>query len=337
MLKNLLGLVLFFAFSAAASACNIPVFRYALERWRPDPCEISIFYSGSLSPSEKDSLRKSLPDRVDGFPPSVSDPSRDSLGRLTLHDIHGLDGEQRALWDQLNQHETVSVPHVLVRGSVGPSKEFVLWKGPLSGLQNAHLFSSPSRAEISRRLLAGHSIVWLMVTGKDEGKTAAVRSKLKAQLPKLQTQIQLPEGIGLPGSELFSDVPLLVKFSHLEIDYRDAKESFLIELFSDIRPLEVSSGESLVIPIFGRGRALEVIPGKDLTPELMTDLTLFLSGACSCQVKDQNPGFDLLMNKNWTEELFPDGDQPPPSTSIKQGAGGRRTGRPELLDIPSGR
>ena len=78
-----------------------------------------------------------FPDRVDGFRPSVSDPSRDSLGRLTLHDIHGLDGEQRALWDQLNQHETVSVPHVLVRGSVGPSKEFVLWKGPLSGLQNA--------------------------------------------------------------------------------------------------------------------------------------------------------------------------------------------------------
>ena len=40
------------------------------------------------------------------------------------------------------------------------------------------------------------------------------------------------------------------------------KESFLIELFSDIRPLEVSSGEPLVIPIFGRGRALEVIPVK---------------------------------------------------------------------------
>ena len=96
MLKNLLGLVLFFAFSAVASACNIPVFRYALERWRPHPCEISIFYSGSLSPSEKDSLRKSLPDRVDG----VGHRSRSGAAELHL----AVDGAVRRLPALLRRH-----------------------------------------------------------------------------------------------------------------------------------------------------------------------------------------------------------------------------------------
>ncbi|MFM2004098.1 MAG: hypothetical protein RI963_3524, partial [Planctomycetota bacterium] len=31
-------------FGSVAMACNIPVFRYALERWRPDACEVIVFH-----------------------------------------------------------------------------------------------------------------------------------------------------------------------------------------------------------------------------------------------------------------------------------------------------
>ena len=125
-----------------------------------------------------------------------------------------------------------------------------------------------------------------------------------------------------------------MKFSVLEIEKQDKKESFLVNLFSKIRSEEAAGGEPLVVPVFGRGRALEVIPAAELNPRLMTDLTLFLSGACSCQVKDQNPGFDLLINCDWKQELFLEGTEPPPARSTGQGD---RTKQPQLLSIPPGR
>ena len=39
-------------------ACNIPVFRYALERWKPDACEIIVFHDGPLSSADMGSLAK---------------------------------------------------------------------------------------------------------------------------------------------------------------------------------------------------------------------------------------------------------------------------------------
>jgi len=59
--------------------------------------------------------------------------------------------------------------------------------------------------------------------------------------------------------------------------------------------------------MFGRGRALEVILANVAKPTLNEDLTSFLSGACSCQVKEQNPGFDLLLSVNWDGELHGEG------------------------------
>ena len=68
-----------------------------------------------------------------------------------------------------------------------------------------------------------------------------------------------------------------------------------------------------------------------MSGRLMEDLTLFLSGACSCQVKEQNPGFDLLLSADWNAELFGEGVDPPaPRTT-------RDRDSPTLLTIPPGR
>lgn len=39
--------------------------------------------------------------------------------------------------------------------------------------------------------------------------------------------------------------------------------------------------------------------GKGINVENLVDCMVFLAGACSCQVKDQNPGMDLLMSWDW--------------------------------------
>lgn len=320
-----------------ALACNIPVFRYALERWHPDPCEILVFHQQDLSASEMNVLQGVLPTRVGGSLVKRSVEPAQSLGEVKFVNTTEMAADLRSLWERRKGDAKVDVPYVMVRGDVGPLTQFPLWNGSLAEFGQSGVFQSPARKELCRRLVAGDAVIWLLIAGADEEATDQARKQLAEELPRLSKQINLPEGIGLPGSELYSEVPLLVQFSQLEIDRDDDKEAFLINLFSSIRPEETARGEPLVVPVFGRGRALEVIPASALNSQLMMDLTLFLSGACSCQVKDQNPGFDLLIDHDWNQDLFASGDEPPPAKSIKQGRGSGQTPEPQLLDIPPGR
>jgi hypothetical protein len=57
--------------------------------------------------------------------------------------------------------------------------------------------------------------------------------------------------------------------------------------------------EPIVFPIFGRGRALYALVGKGIRAETIEQAATFLIGKCSCQVKEQNPGTDLLLTADW--------------------------------------
>ena len=50
-------LAAFLAWSGTAFACNVPVFRYALERWQPDPYRATLFHRGPLSEAQHALLR----------------------------------------------------------------------------------------------------------------------------------------------------------------------------------------------------------------------------------------------------------------------------------------
>ena len=44
--------VIFLLLTGASRACNVPVFRYALERWAADHFEVVIFHRGPLGQAE---------------------------------------------------------------------------------------------------------------------------------------------------------------------------------------------------------------------------------------------------------------------------------------------
>src|SRR4051812_10116241 len=51
-----LALLLGIGVAGAAYACNVPVFRFALERWRPDPYRVTVFHRGQLRETEQAQL-----------------------------------------------------------------------------------------------------------------------------------------------------------------------------------------------------------------------------------------------------------------------------------------
>ena len=325
-MKYWIGLAALLALPTPGDACNIPVFRYALERWKPDSIELVVFHDAPFSTEDDAYLRK--------VEKASSGASRTLNAKLLKTDIRSLkDGAYKDLWLDLQKARDVQLPCLVVRATTS-QRPINVWHGPLSEARKLSIVDSPIRKELATRLLAGHSVVWLMLKSKDDAQNEAVRKQLKARFAKMQTELKLPEGVGLPGSELFSDVPLVLKFSILEIAPDDTKEQLLVRWLSGFDPQAIQDGEPLLVPVFGRGRALEVIPASQLNDGLTGDLTQFLCAACSCQVKERNPGFDLLLNADWDKKLFGDNAGKVPA-AIQTGP--PRSRKPTLLTIPPGR
>ena len=55
-------------------------------------------------------------------------------------------------------------------------------------------------------------------------------------------------------------------------------------------------------------------------------------GACSCEIKELNPGFDLLLAADWDVLLFKEA----PPAEVVAARTVAASGKPELVDIPSG-
>ncbi|MFM7055575.1 MAG: hypothetical protein ACKO2P_01490 [Planctomycetota bacterium] len=331
MTRQLLTLLLF---SSTAAACNIPVFRYALERWNADPVEVLVFHRGPLSPDHRDQIRT--------LQTLAGDRSRANL-QVVLQDVARFESPveaadaaaARAVWLGLPVASRDSLPCVVARSRHGRGQIINHW---ISSVEDAtrRIVDSPVRSDLIRRLQKGDAVVWLLVRppAVDKEKLASMRLLLDDQCRKLPAVLELPEGIGLPGSELFSEIPLLLRFSVLEVDGDDPQEAWLVRQLSGVQPDAWGAREPLAVPVFGRGRALEVIPSSRLTADLVHDLTQFLCSACSCQVKEQNPGFDLLLHTEWNHALFgEDGELPPPPEPGTRS----QNSAPNLLPIPRGR
>jgi hypothetical protein len=61
--------------------------------------------------------------------------------------------------------------------------------------------------------------------------------------------------------------------------------------------------EPIAFPVFGRGRVLQPLIGAGLTLDNVMFDSSYLCGACSCQVKEENPGIDLLVAAAWDAAL----------------------------------
>ena len=59
----------------------------------------------------------------------------------------------------------------------------------------------------------------------------------------------------------------------------------------------------MVFPIFGRGRILYALIGSGITPANIREACIFLIGPCACEIKDDNPGIDLLITADWQANI----------------------------------
>ena len=316
-------LLLVFLLPAPVRACSVPVFRYALERWRVgDLYRIAVYRRDRLT-ADQERLVTLLRDLGDGKPMTAN---------LAVETVEVAEP---------------SLPWIEVRN---PTDDATIWSGPLTLASVQLLIDSPARRELARALMSGYSVVWLVVESGDRTLNAAAALRVQRELNRLERAIELPADDGDSASRLLSDVPLGVCFAVQRVARDDPREAALLAMLLKSDPrLEQAKGP-IFFPVFGRGRFLKGFPADALDAEEIGGVSRFLCSACSCMVKRIAPGTDLLTTADW--DAFTDNRdpiifalsllEPVSSDRSRMGKAGtpgwRLTFReePETVPIPSG-
>ena len=100
---------------------------------------------------------------------------------------------------------------------------------------------------------------------------------------------------------------LQIKFSVLRLSRDDPENQLLWRMLrhSEADLEQDYADVPMAFPVFGRGRTLWGLVGKGINDNAISEYCGYMVGMCSCEIKAQNPGFDLLLNANWDEALDP--------------------------------
>ena len=280
--------------ASPAPACTIPVYCYALEHWTADPYQLLVFHRG-LFGEQRQALTAPLAEWS-------SRP--DSAANCILETVDAsapLDPSRREVWNHLPAPQA---PWLVLRAPVGVS----VWDGPLNTVSVAQVLDSPMRTELAGRLLAGDAGVWILLeSGREEEDTgaarvldAAVSRANRGSVPAGAADEGAGAGDGRPGPT----------FSVLRLSRTDPEEQILVQMLLHSEPDLLASVEAMAFPVFGRGRALYALVGKGINEANVREACSFISGECSCQIKELNPGTDLLMSVDWDRRLSEPGGDP---------------------------
>ena len=287
--------------ATVTNACSVPVFRYALERWQPDTFQALVLHRGSLSDEQKK--------LIDAFERSEG-KNRANVELVTV-DLDAAPPPE--LLSLLEKQKETELPRILLMPPPFTGSSTPLWSGKLEDKTSLPGFNaqvdSPVRRETVKRLLAGDSAVWICLeSGNKEADDKAFKL-LDAQLAKLGKELKLPEqtpeDLEDPDSQVrFEKLPVRIAFSTIRVSRDNSQEKGLIDqLMKTEDDLLEESGKPMVFPVFGRGRALWAYIGAGINEENIAEAAQFLIGPCSCQIKRQNPGSDLLLTADWEGSL----------------------------------
>jgi hypothetical protein len=279
--------LLFLAVTSPVHACNIPVFRFALEQWPADRYRLVIYHNGTLSAVEQaelDTLEKYLD--ADNTPVNLTLERRD-VGRL----LRAFSAAPPRAWMALRypEHAHIAAPALV---------------HPLDGAVIKSFLDSPARRTIAQRILRGESVVWVFLDSGDKAADDAAHALLKTKLAELEKTLELPKLTTDPKDKLQAEqIELKIAFSILRIAADDADEIILRRMLMNMEEDITERKEPMVFPVFGRGIALYALVGKGINEDTIAGAARFLTEKCSCEVKRLNPGVDLLMTATWEESL----------------------------------
>lgn len=308
------------ASAAVSMACQVPVFRYALERWSADRYQVIVLSSGPLDGTSQASLQRLQAAEAEhgaNFEVVTADVA-------TIHDERLLE-----MWQQHQPHDS-PLMIVLYPRTAEQVPDRVIEAGELTSDAIDRLLHSPVRKEVAQRLSSGQSAVWIFVPSGDANKDKSALLTLEQRIAASQQTLTVPTAEELdvePVRLANNQIPLRIEFSVVTLNRDDPQEAFLLAALTHSEA-DLSQTEPQAFPVFGRGRVLYGLVGRGIMPATIDTACKFMAGPCSCQVKNMNPGFDLLLSYGWDDAV---------AGSMISDALPDESSEPILLSIPPGR
>lgn len=263
------------AVAGSVLACTVPVFRYALDRWEPDGFLLKLNSETARTEATRSLLR---PFRANGGANlEIAETSLDL-------------GSEAVLFFPGRTDKPV-------------------WTGPFTGETWERLLRSPGRETIAGHLLEGASAVFVLA---DEGTSAddLEAARIGKRLRFLESVARIPEIDPTDPSNRMGPGPeLKIGFPLVRLRKSDPVESVFLDTLRGPEWYGNPSDGPFLGVVFGRGRVLDARPVSECDDEWIENTALFLVGACSCQVKNQNPGWDSLFAVDWDRALAAAGEK----------------------------
>jgi len=318
-----------------APACDTPVYRYAMYNWPAAPYRVYCFHRGE--PDKDTAQTNRLLAELGGPNPPAANLLFQAVNVAQKSELDQLPERVRQAWES---HATEPLPIHMVFTSWGAE----LSAGRLDPAAVPILADSPLRKSIAELLAKGHAAVFLLLSGPDRAENERAEKAAKEVIAQAAAdkiggeesiaEEPLPKGQPArpgqtPADAQAPDAPKGLKVGLVKLDRSEAAETWLVRSLSTVeQDLPEAVGQPMVFAFFGRGRVLPPCIGKGITAENLTDQVAFLMGACSCVIKDQNPGVDMLFRWDWEATADALAAQEQESLGL---AGGRRSLSPDSV------
>jgi hypothetical protein len=270
-----------------SQACNVPVFRYALERWPADSYQILVYHAPGPQRAAFELLQKGASER----------------GGAANYSLKGIDVTKPEGQALAGQRSIVAFPWVEIYYPIQFHVRTPVWSGPLTLDRARRILNSPSRSRLAQKLLSGDVAVWILIKSGHDQKDQRALESLKTHLDWASATLRIGDtGADVNGNPLevadFKTYP--VRFGLMEIARDDPDEDLLVSALLKSEPDLGRYDEPMAFPVFGQGRALYALVGDGIQEKNIREACASMLAWCSCEIKAQSPGTDLPISADWS-------------------------------------
>lgn len=277
IMRALLFSIIIISSNTNIFSCSTPVFRYALEMWAAYPYVIEVIHDGDLTSAQqqaldilKDAASSDIASNLKIIEKVESNTTGGPIIQLAFPEEHHIPG--------------------------------TLWTGSLSKENVEKIINSPSRKLALENIRRGDAAVWLFLESGNAERDEKQFKILDEELIRLSKTLKLSEtATDVAGKVL--DIKVIntgVNFSLVRINRNDPLEEVFIQiLLGTEADLQFFKSAPIAFPMFGQGRVLYALLGNGIKSKNIETACSTIIGWCSCTIKDDNPGTDLLFMANW--------------------------------------
>ncbi|MCK5853027.1 hypothetical protein KAH27_08375 [bacterium] len=261
--------------STGAFACSVPVFRYALEYWYPDPYQLILTY----------------------------DFDETNNNQKVFSELKKYVGNRSFIIKKIKSKNSSS--KIVLKYPANKRIKNTVWEAPLSKQNLDNILQSPVRKKLINKIVNGDSLVFLLLEGNNPKQNDQIANIILKNIPILEKEIKLPhEYADIPKEDLqIYDTNIVFKLSMMRLSRTNSEENVFINVLTKSLPVSIyKKSQPIVFPVFGRGRMLAAIREKNLNTETLRRWCEYIAGECSCEIKSRNPGFDTFIPIGWNLE-----------------------------------